>query len=235
MFAYTPQFQEYLKTSVWWGGPCGLPSADQYAINLREMQIANAGLAQVVARFEEKKRRQRESGHYVAECDSDDEDPYFADMVPDCFVNIIESAQVDMLSDERQEWLDEYFPFQKAANKVKHNLYFKATLCMPVTIGCWTVYTISSCLGLQLFCNVIKRMIDKHLRLFILFCIHRVYPSECFWSAVPSMMHRQGHCGTTALPLHYHCVTTALPLRHHCITTASPLHYHRVNTALPLR
>ena len=67
--------------------------ADQVADLLQSLQVGNAGIAQVIARYEAKAKRQKENGYNSEPYDSDDNYPDIA---------------------EHEEW----YPFQRAARKV---------------------------------------------------------------------------------------------------------------------
>ncbi|KAL0035705.1 hypothetical protein WJX79_009791 [Trebouxia sp. C0005] len=83
-------YNDCMKSRYWMGSDLGM---DQVADLLQSFQVGNAGVAQVIARYEAKRKRQHKNGHASEPYDSDDEYPHIA---------------------EREEW----YPFHRAARKV---------------------------------------------------------------------------------------------------------------------
>ncbi len=97
----TETFNQYAQACAWLGGPCGLAYyVDGYVNMLRDFQVGNAGIAQVIARHEDKcNRPQEEDTEFCDDCvyDSDDSMPTIA---------------------EREDW----YPFDQAAEKVRYQM-----------------------------------------------------------------------------------------------------------------
>ena len=86
--------QAAIKSAVWLGTATGMPFADGYARCLRGIQFQNVGVAQIVARYEQKRQsRENMSEKQPLEWDSDNEYP---------------------VSAEQEEW----YPFETPPRKV---------------------------------------------------------------------------------------------------------------------
>lgn len=110
----TQAFQDYLNNCVWMGGEFGFPFADETVSLLQDLQLGNAGVAQVVARHEATSKRQAEHGWDFENYDSDF---IYSDIA------------------EKEQW----YPFQRAAKKVKAKTMH--TLLSIDSMQICTVYT----------------------------------------------------------------------------------------------